>query len=166
MNKVIEVIGTIITAIIGIVIVIVFIPFLIIIFPLYIIRSYTFEKRYSKFLNKNEGANLFVYNNRKDIHYYVEKNILPKINTQIDIVFLEGDTPNSKFKREFISHILNNLNDYQQYPHLIKLRKGQVIDQSINNLFYNVVSQTNTQEDLFNLMHQFFELQNSGFRIP
>jgi len=158
MNKIIETLGTIITAIIGIIIVIIFIPFLILIFPLYIIQSITFKKRYSKFLIENEGVNLFVYNDRKDLRLYIQDNILPELNPQIEIVFIRGEKPNSKFKNEFISHILNNLTDYRKFPHLIKLRKEKIIDQSINNQFYNVVNQGKSKDDLFFTVNQFFEL--------
>ena len=117
-----------------------------------------FEKKYSKFLNENNGKNFFCYNNRKNSIQFIKNDILPNLNEGIEIVYLNGKKIESKYESQFISEALYGLKHYNKFPHLMKIRNGQLIDKSINNPFYGVLNMNKSKTELLNKINQFFEL--------
>jgi len=144
--------------IIGIIIVILFIPLMILALPFFYIKHITFKKRYTKYLPKIEGKNFFIYNNRKNSTLFIENNLIPHLNKDVEVIFLDGEYPKSTFSREFISHMLHDLKNYKKFPHLMKVRNGEVLDQSVNNELYNTLNQGKAIDNLIDTIHSFFEL--------
>ena len=126
--------------IIGIPIFILFLPIMVILFPIHYFQRKRFEKKYAEFLTENNGVNFFCYNNRKNSKEYIEQNIIPNLNDRIEIVYLNGKKVESQQNAEFISEALYKLKNYSQFPHLMKIRNGKLIDKSINNPLYNVLN--------------------------
>jgi len=118
----------------------------------------SFEKKYAEFLKEIDGKNFFCYNNRKNSKQYLEEEILPKLNDGIEIVYLNGKRIESEYNSEFISEALYGLKHYNKFPHLMKIRNGQLIDKSINNPFYGVLNMNKSKTELLNKINQFFEL--------
>lgn len=131
---------------------------MIVIIPIGYLRRIKFEKKYAVFLNENNGKNFFCYNNRKDSKQYLKETILPHLNEEIDIVYLDGNKIESDHNSNFISEALFGLKNYNKFPHLMKIRNGKLIDKSINNPFYNVLNMNKSKTELLNTINVFFEL--------
>ncbi|APQ18796.1 hypothetical protein [Maribacter hydrothermalis] len=82
---------------------------------------------------------------------------MPNLDKGIEIVYLNGRKIESEYNAEFISAALYGLKHYNKFPHLMKIRNGQVIDKSVNNPFYGVLNMNKSQTELLNVINQFFE---------
>nr|WP_294934850.1 hypothetical protein [uncultured Flavobacterium sp.] len=153
-----ESIGSIFIISIGVLLTIVTLPLIILISPFYYFRRRKFEKEYSDFLNELNGKNFFCYNNRKNSKQFIEEAIIPDLSKDIDIIYLNGRKIESKYPKEFISAILNNLKAYRKFPHLAKVRDGKLHDKSINNIFYSVLKQHTPKSKLLREINHFFDL--------
>jgi hypothetical protein len=116
------------------------------------------EKAYSEFLKANNGKNFFCYNNKVKAQFFIEENILPNLRKDIHIVFVNGRQVESEFGSEAISKALREFKHYQKFPHLMKIRNGEVIDVSINNHFYNTLTLKNEATELLKEIDIFFDL--------
>jgi len=143
--------------VIGIALSIALLPVIIILWPLVFYRDKTTTKKYKAYLKKVEGCNFFCYNNRQSSQSFIEKELLPKLPKDIDIVYLKGRKPQSKYDNRFISSMLYKFENYSKYPHLMKVRNGEVIDHSINNELYNTFDQDKDVDLLIEQINNFFE---------
>jgi len=150
--------GFILFVVIGIPIFILFSPILLVLLPLGHFQRKKFEKKYAEFLIENHGKNFFCYNNRKNSKNYIENEIIPSLTDGIEIVYLNGKKVESEYNVEFISEALYKLKNYNQFPHLMKIRNGKLIDKSVNNPFYNVLNLKKNKNDLLFKINLFFEL--------
>ena len=80
----------------------------------------------------------FCYYTRENSKEHIEQQIIPKLGAGIEIVYLNGQKVTSKHSTEFTSQALYRLKNHNQFPHLMKIRDGKLINKSINNPFYNV----------------------------
>ena len=84
--------------------------------------------------------------------------MIPKLNKNVDIVYLEGrDIISDTFDKTFLSHVLYNLKNYSNFPHLIKIRNGAIEDLSINNELFSCINQGKDKSALLNKIEHFFE---------
>ncbi len=116
-------------------------PIILVIYSILYVRRKLFDRKYKAYLKTLEGRTFFCYNNRKDSLDFIEKRIIPQLPKDIDLIFLNGRQVVSDFDPVFISTMLYRLKHYQKFPHLVKIVNGEVIDQSINNVFYNILNQ-------------------------
>ncbi len=121
--------------IIGIPFFILMLPVLIVVYPIRFFRRKQFKKKYAAFLANYDGKNFFCYNNRKKSKQYIEHDILPYLSEDIDVVYLNGRNVESDYDTALMSEALYNLKYYSGFPHLMKIRHGELIDTSINNFF-------------------------------
>jgi len=147
---------SIIAVVVGIPVFVLFIPLVIITGPFVYFKRKRFENQYSDFLINNNGADFFCYNNRENSKEYIEKNIIPNLDAGIEIVYLNGQKVASNHSVEFISQALYRLKNYNQFPHLMKIRDGKLVDKSINNPFYNVLNSNKPKTELVDQINQFF----------
>lgn len=143
--------------IIGITLSILFLPVIVIYFAFLFFQRKRFKKRYRNYLLTIEGKKFFCYNNRKNNHHYIEKNILPNLTNDIEPVFLEGKRIRNEDNREYLSHMLLNVSKRKGFPYIIKISNGKALDISMNNEFYNFKSQNKNPEDLIVLINTSFE---------
>lgn len=158
MRKFKNILKVVLVIIIGIPLFILAIPFMVVVMLVGHFQSKKFKKKYVEFLNENHGKNFFCYNNRKNSKHYIEEEILPSLNSQIEIVYLNGKKIDLEYNSEFISEALYGLKTYNKFPHLMKIRNGKLIDMSINNPFYGVLNMNQSKTKLLNQINQFFEL--------
>ncbi|MGN7784601.1 hypothetical protein ACTJIJ_08745 [Niabella sp. 22666] len=157
MRKAGENIGVLLLMIIGIVVFIVAVPILLLWSLFTWPKRLEFDKKYNEFLQQNDGKNFFCYNDRKNAKEYIDHEIIPQLK-DVEIVYLNGkvvETPN--FSKDFISRALYNLKNYSKFPHLMKIRQGELIDKSINNLFFSVKNQSKPKSQLLAEIEKFFE---------
>ena len=147
----------ILLVIVGFPLLILSIPFLIFIFIFKYFQKKKFEKKYLKFLKENEGKNFFCYNNRKKSKEYLEENIITNLNKEVAIVYLNGRNIESEYNKEFISEALYGLKHYTKFPHLMKIRNGQLIDKSINNPFFGILKMNKPKAELLGEINSFFQ---------
>jgi hypothetical protein len=103
--------------------------------------NHAFNKKYKTYLQTINGTNFFCYNNRTNSKDFIEKNILPTLTPDIKVIYLDGKTPKSDYDQSFISKALYSIKDRKGFPYLLKISDGQLIDKSINNDFYNTMTQ-------------------------
>ena len=136
-------------------------PFIILSLPFTYFNRKQFEKEYENFLEQNNGKNFFCYNNKKKLKKFLESEIIPLLNNNIDIVYLNGRRVETKYSNEFISHALYNLKSYSKFPHLMKIRNGKLIDKSVNSIFYSIMNQNKLQNTLLAEISIFFEIEEN-----
>ncbi|MEO6524005.1 MAG: hypothetical protein ABIN91_20140 [Mucilaginibacter sp.] len=112
----------------------------------------------SNYLLELEGKNFFCYNNKKDVQDAIEIILIPLLASNFEIIFLNGKNPESDYEEWLIKHILYNFKHYSKFPHLFKVRNGEIIELSINNEFYNTIDQNKPMSALINIIDAFFAL--------
>ncbi|WP_196888665.1 hypothetical protein [Aureivirga sp. CE67] len=117
----------------------------------------TFVEKYSNNLKELEGKSFFCYNNRKDSKNYIEKNLIPFLPKNVEIIYLNGKEIDSSFDKEFISQAFYNFEEYQRFPHLFKIKNGQIEEKSINNSFYNWMNLKHSKNILMDQIHLFIK---------
>jgi len=149
--------------IIGIPLCILFFPVILVYLIFEFFQKKRFKKRYSNYLLSIEGKKFFCYNNRKNNHHYIQKNIIPNLLNDIEPIFLEGKRIRVEDNREYISYMLLNISERKGFPYIIKISNGKALDRSMNNEFYNFKSQNKNPEDLLILINKNFDNLKSTF---
>lgn len=116
-----------------------------------------FRKEYQEFLKSIEGKSFFCYNNNTRSQLFVEAIILPFLNPEVNVIFLNGRTPESDFSRRFISHMLYSIEDRTGFPYLMKVVNGEVLDQSANNELFNTFNQNKAPDQLLHKINAFYQ---------
>lgn len=119
-----------------------------------------FEKGYLEYTNRLNDKNFFCYNNRENSKEFIESYIIPKLPESVEVIFLNGRAIESDYSREFISHALYRLKNYRKFPHLMKVRNGEITDFSLNNTFYSIINQNKPLDELLNEVDLFFDIDN------
>lgn len=141
----------------GIIIFIVLIPILLIFLPFMTFKNRKSDKEYQEFLNNNNGKKFFCYTSRKYVCDFVEDRILPLMDEDINVIFLNGKIPKSNFPERFISRMLYRI-DNVGFPNIMKIADGKVIDISIKKEFYKELNKDADASSITNLI-------NLGFKI-
>ncbi len=138
---------------------ILFAPLIILFLP-FIIWSYfdnlAYNRKYKAYLQTINGTNFFCYNNKTNSKDFIEKNILPTLSSDINVIYLDGRTPKSDFEQKYISKTLYNIKDSKGFPYLLKISNGHLIYKSINNDFYNTMNQNKDVGQLNEKIKEFF----------
>lgn len=121
--------------------------------------QYYRNKRLETYFRGVGDKNFFCYNNRSDAKDYIETHLLPHLDYEIELIYLDGKTPKSAYQQEIIAQVLYDFKDYTRFPHLVKVRDGKLIDKSINNAFFNTMRQNKPMEQLIAEINYFFELE-------
>lgn len=136
-------------------------PVLLLTWPLRYLQRTRFQKKYKSFLEEHNGKNFFCYNNKRSTQPFVETAILPCLGVDIEVVFLNGKRVETTYDTVFMAEALYQLQHYQKFPHLMKIREGKLLDQSVNNLFYSVLKGHKPKAKLLDQMNNFFDLPNT-----
>ncbi len=139
--------------------ILVLIPIMIIVTPFTYYIKWRREKELKKYLSGLGDKNFFCYNNRTDAKDFIEKELIPKLDKDIELIYLDGREPKSKYVRDQISLALYKLKNYTRFPHLLKIRDGQMIDESVNNEFFNTMTQNKPLDKLLSDINRFFGLR-------
>jgi len=138
--------------------------FMLALLPFYLItRPFTWlsnkirERQFNKYLKQLEGKNFFCYNNKSKSLEFIKQKIIPNLPESVEVIFLDGKAPESEYGLKFISRVLYKFKTYQGFPHLLKVRKGNIIDKSINNELFNTINHNKPIVDLIFKISSFFE---------
>lgn len=120
------------------------------------------RRAYRSYLNSITGTKFFCYNNRTNSQEFIERNILPNLPSDVQLIYLDGKTPLSDYDDEYISMMLYRIKDRGGFPYLLKVVDGELMDCSVNNEFYNVLNQNKSFDKLFKQINSFYgsELSN------
>lgn len=115
-------------------------------------------KEFREILKKHDGQNFFCYNDRKESNIFIEDEVLPYLDKNISIIYLDKNRHlHSKEDKSFVSSALFSIKNKDNFPHLLKIRDGKIIDKSINNTFFNVFNKAQEKEVLFKKIDDFFK---------
>jgi hypothetical protein len=110
-----------------------------------LVESYFSNRRYKRFLKEHEGLEFFCYTNRKNSEQFVEEEILPALDSGINIIHLVGKRPVSEYDERCISHMLYRIKQVG-FPNIMKIKDGHVVDLSLHNELYNTINQRKDPE--------------------
>lgn len=136
-------------------------PFMLVVQPFIWMGNKIREQQFKAYLPQLEGKNFFCYNNKIKSLDFIEHDILPNLSESVEVIFLNGRTPESAYEQEYISQALYRFKNYHGFPHLLKIRNGSTFDESLNNELFNVIQQNKPINELFERMGSFFELKNN-----
>ena len=127
-------------------------------YPARVIDNRRAQKRYLDYLSKLNDKYFLCYNEQEPHKSFLERSVLPHLPKTIDIIFLEGKVPLSDHPATFVIHLLNNIQNREGLPHLIKIKNGEILHQSILN---ELTLEGNLQgkELLLNKILFFFEIR-------
>ena len=131
-------------SVVGIFLFIFLLPLALALMPFVFISELGFKKKYKVFLGNNEGKRFFCYTSRQKSRSIIEKEILPNIEKDINIIFLHGRNPESQFPQKYISYALYNIKNIG-FPSILLIKNGEVLDVSLKKEIYNAINQ---DEDL------------------
>lgn len=138
---------------------VIFLPIMIIVAPFAYYANLTRERELNKYLSRLGDKNFFCYNNRPDAKEFIEKELIPKLDKGIELIYLDGHQPKSSYVQDHISLALYKLKNYSRFPHLLKIRNGQMIDESVNNELFNTMKQNKPLDKLLSDIDAFFDLR-------
>jgi hypothetical protein len=124
-------------------------PFYMIVLPLSVRNNKKERAAYLDFLDKQSNSIFLVYTSNRKTRGFMEACILPQLNTEIKIVFLEGKRPHTDMEVRFVRKLLNDQKVKGGFPWLMKITDGKVHVTSINNAVYNAMRDSDTQALLF-----------------
>lgn len=136
------------------------IPLFIIISPFLWIKEKKFNQEYLEYLKTIEGTNFFCYNNRKKGREYIEKQIIPNLPEEVEVIFLNGRKIESDpYEQKYLSRAFSGFKNYTRFPQLLKIRNGEAIDCSLNSELFNCINQGADENRIYTKMIDFFELK-------
>jgi hypothetical protein len=137
---------------------VVLLPVIVIGIPFTLFNNWMSERELRKFLNLLGDKNFFCYNNRADTRDFLENELIPKLDKDIEFIYLDGRKPKSKYIQDHISLALYKLKNYSGFPHLLKIRDGVMVDKSINNEVFDTMTQNKPLDKLLSEINIFFGL--------
>lgn len=125
------------------------IPFLILLLiPIFVLLFIKFafrgsrkkrEEEYSEFLKDFEGRKFFCYTSRSNSKNKIETEILPFLNPEIIVVYMNGRNPESSFAPTImIARMLYKLNVIE-FPAIVKIEKNRVFKFSLKEKIYSLI---------------------------
>lgn len=158
MNRIKNILIAIPIIILAICVFIIVIPFILIASPFNWFADRKFNKEYSEYLNRIDGANFFCYNNRKKGRKYIEEQIIPNLPNEVEVIFLNGrKIESNKYESKYLSKAFYKFKNYSRFPHLMKIRDGKAIDCSLNSELFNSINQGADENRIYSKMNQFFK---------
>jgi hypothetical protein len=158
MNRLVNILGIVLLGLIGLILFVFFLPIIAIAYPFVFLDNWKRERRLKKYISGLGDKNFFCYNNRADAKTFIENELIPRLDNGIELIYLDGHEPRSKYVQDHISLALYKLQNYSRFPHLLKLRNGDIIDESINNEFFNTMTQNKPLDKLLMDINSFFDL--------
>lgn len=125
-----------------------------------LMRTKRSSNAYSRYLRTLEGKNFFCYNNRKKGLEYIEKEVIPYLPPQVEVLYLHNrEIRNSPYDFQYLSKAFYGFENYSRFPHLLKIRNGKPLDTSLNNELFACLDQAEGKSAIDKKIAAFFELE-------
>lgn len=111
-------------------------------------------------LSRMEGGLFFAYNTKHDIRRFVESEIIPRLPSQVEVLFLNGKVLESHPLYGLHSRILFSVPTRQGFPYLIRIHKQTVCGTSIRTSVFNTLKQEKSVEALMQRIGAFYSCEN------
>ncbi len=127
-----------------------------------IIFSYFHERidrlRFVGYLKANEGAKFFAYTNKQSSQEYVEKEILPFLPKDVQVLFLSAKGRiNLGDEHKFTERIIWSLKTAKGgFPYVSKVANGELVTESANNRLYSAIRRGVGPEKILKKIEKFF----------
>jgi hypothetical protein len=157
MRKLTDILIIIPIVLLGAIVLLISLPFIIISYPFSWLRNKKFENDYREYLIQLEGKNFFCYNNKQSSKDFIENELIPNLPESVELIYLNGRIPESKYEKKFISHILYQFKNYQGFPQLLKIRNCETFDDSIRSDVFNTINQNKSTDGLFIKILNFYK---------
>ena len=148
-------------ALAALVFVIISLPIIILTYPIIYISDKIHNRELKKYLKTIDGKNFFCFNNRKRGNEFLKNRVIPNLHKDIETIYLNGrNIETEKYDVKFLSSIFYKFQNYSRFPHLLKIRGEKILDESINNEFFEYFRNEESQEIFYLKINTFFELEN------
>jgi len=115
-----------------------------------------FLKEYRAFLKRISGTRFFFYNSRRSSVAFARETIVPRLEPNIKVIFVDGEDIDFGDDSKFISHMLYSVKHKKGFPYLIKIDNEEPVDYSVNNIFYNTMNGKKPLEPLLKRISTFY----------
>jgi len=115
-----------------------------------------FQKDYKLYLDGIEGHRMFCYNSRANSKEFVEANILLMLPPEVNVIFLNGKTPESTYDAKYISAMLHTLKSKGGFPYLMKVSNGKLEHMSVNAQVYQMAYYKRDSPELLSMINGFY----------
>ncbi|HEV8592773.1 MAG TPA: hypothetical protein VGQ55_11780 [Pyrinomonadaceae bacterium] len=150
------------------IIVILSLPILLPVLAFFSLKERFDRVRFRRYLKANEGAKFFAYTNKQTSQEYVEREILPFLQKDIQILFLSGKGRiNLGDEHEFIERIVWSMKGAKGgFPYVSEIIDGELVTESINNKLYSAIRRGADSKVIIEKIARFFSLKNESAMSP
>lgn len=110
------------------------------------LRSYL---EFRKFLKIYRGARFFCYKSRRNSKPFIEEFVLPALDPEVHIIYLEGQSPVSNLDRRLVSQILRHMGGPSNLPGLARFADGRMVVVSLHDELYQTLNQARNPATTF-----------------
>lgn len=104
-------------------------------------KQIEYEKEFLEKLKKHNDVELFVYTSRKKSKQLIEDSIIPNLDKNINVIFLNGRSVHSEsLDNKFVSIVLYRIKN-KGFPNIIRISEGRILDTSLKDSFYKMLNQ-------------------------
>jgi len=122
------------------------------------IKSRRWKKGYHEYLKTVEGTKFFCYTNKRTTKAFVENEILPRLDNNIHVIFLESHKLHTEYNADFMKYAIWG----KQLPCLMKIENGNMIYNSIHKKLNDAIRDNNKFSDLLLSLQQIMERLDAG----
>jgi len=158
LKKILDIFSRAVLGIISLPVVLISSIIILVTYPARVIDNRKAKKAYLDYLSQLNNKYFLCYNEHDPHKSFLEGSVLPYLPKTIDIIYMESKVPLSDHPATFVIPLLNNIQNRDGLPHLIKIKDGEIQHQSI----LNELTLGSTLEEgnlLINKILFFFELR-------
>ncbi|PCJ66567.1 MAG: hypothetical protein COA58_07245 [Bacteroidetes bacterium] len=120
-------------------------------------------KEFDEYLVTLGNKNFFCYNNRVKGFECINNEIIPNLHEDVEPIFLIGKSiENTSYDTGYLSNIFRHFKNYNRFPHLVKIRNGEIFDTSLNSEFFSYLDTGKNKKRIDRKIEQFFEFKEIG----
>ena len=109
------------------------------------------------FLHRVNGSSFFFYNSRRNSVEFAKETVVPQLQPATKVIFVDGEDIDCGPDSKFVSHMLYDIKEKQGFPYLIKVIDEEPVYYSVNNLFYNTMTNKKPLTPLLQRINAFYD---------
>ncbi len=128
---------------IGAIMFLLFLPIFILALPFLRSKDKENELEYQDFLRTQNEGKFLVYTNKTKSKAFVENEILPNLDKEIQVIYIEGKAVHTEVNYRIVNRLLYDQKVVGGFPWVIKIASGKPYYTSINNQLSNAIKENN-----------------------